>query len=396
MKYVFKELRRHLLRTMVGISGYVIVTLFIIIIITVTRNNEKDTTGILKGTGTHFIVYIPSGSPCCASTTCNGSLIAEGLYSQLLSRDMLNQIRHTKGVRDAAPYLLYKMYNQQFKSDISIGGVDTNNIATRTNVCSATNIIEGKFISSEYNEVVVEESFARAHKLHMGDTLNIFGTKLDITGIINTGIKPVKADFYTTLENLKNILKDHLELNVSGFDMNIILVEVADARNQVDIMNTMKIQNQYSSISSYNCYVPATNVMSIIGMTSSTIYGIIFLFLMIFTAKTQTASIMERLREIGILKSLGWSNRRLGIQIIAVSMIQAIAGIIIGSALAVIILLLLKYFNIQLLEISMESIYWSQIFFVCIISLIGGFMASFFPTIKVFRLSAGDIMRSYL
>ena len=396
MRYVYKELRRHFWRTVLSIGGYAIAVLFIILIITVTRNNEKDTMGILKGTGTHFIVYIPSGTACCPWKACNGSFFAEGVYSQLLGRDMLNQIKHTKGVKDAAPFLLYKMFYEPYKSDISIGGVDTNSIATQTNSCAATNVIEGKFISSSKNEVVAEESFVKAHKLKMGDTLNVFGTKLKIAGIINTGIKPVKADLYATLENVKNILKEQVQFNVPGFDMNIILVEVADARNQDDVINTMKIQNQYTSISSYNCYEPAKNVMTIIGKASSILYVIIFLFLIIFAAKTQTASLMERLREIGILKSLGWSNRHLSQQIIAGSMIQALTGIIIGCVLAFFVLLLLKYFKIQLIEASMIRIQWSQIFFVFALSLIGGLIASLFPIIRIYRLRAGDIMRNYL
>lgn len=178
--------------------------------------------------------------------------------------------------------------------------------------------------------------------------------------------------------------------------MNIILVEIADAGNQDDVMNTLKIQNQYVSISSYNCYVPAKNVMTIIGKASLILYGIIFLFLIILAAKTQTTSLIKRLREIGILKSLVWSNRRLSIQIITGSIIQALIGIIIGFALALFILLLLKYFNIQLIETSMIIIQWSQILFVCALTLTGGLIASLFPIIRIYRLMAGDIMRYYL
>lgn len=398
MKYVFKELRRHLWRTVASIGGYIIATLFMILIITITRNNHKDSLTILKGTGTHFVVYIPSAAPCCkpSAPAGTGSFVAQGVFSEMLNPGMLIQIKLIKGVKDAAPYLLYKMFDEKLNSDISIGGVDTNSIATATTTCSATDVIEGKFISSKKNEVVAEESFARAHHMRLGDTLNIFATKLKIVGIINTGIRASKADIYSTLTNVKNLLSDKVNFRGSWFDMNMILVEVADARYMDDIMNTVKEQNQNASVSGYNCYKPASNVMTIIGNASSIIYVIIFVFLIVFAAKTQTTSLMEQLREIGILKSLGWSNGRLGRQIIAGSMIQALVGIIIGSASAFFILFLMKYFEIQSFETLTVNIQWTQIFFVCTLSFSGGLIASLFPIIKISKLRAGDIMRNYL
>ena len=59
MNYLLKELFRHKWRTVAGISGYIIATLFILLVMSVTRTNERDSIGILKGTGTHFIVYLP-------------------------------------------------------------------------------------------------------------------------------------------------------------------------------------------------------------------------------------------------------------------------------------------------------------------------------------------------
>jgi putative ABC transport system permease protein len=420
MKYIFKELRRHLWRTILSISGYIIACLFIILIIAVTRNNESDTVKILKGTGTHFIIYVPSGTPynnipfnsaCCidaqgcapasdvkgsAEDVKNGSLFSDGVYTKLLSRNFLNQIRQIEGVRDASPYLLYKKYEEQFKKEILIGGVDPTGPATQNNVCASNDIIEGKFLATDTSEIVAEESFARAFNLHLNDTINYCSKKLKLVGIVNSGVRPGKADLYSTFNNLKYILKDQLNLNMSGFDLNVILVEVEDARIQSKVMETVKIQNQYASLSSYNCYKPAANVMSIVGKASSILYAIIFLFLIVFATKTQTTSLMERLREIGILKSMGWSNKKLSIQIIGGSVIQALIGSFIGSLLSLIVLYFLNHSQIQLLEASVINIHGDQIFFVFALSLTGALLASLVPIIKIYRLSAGDIMRSYL
>lgn len=386
MKFIFKELMRHRWRTLSSIIGFTIAALFIILLKAFNSHYQRDSFKILKGTGTHFIVYIPSSKSCCNNFNGKGGICAEGVYTHMLSRNMLQQLRQIDGIKDAAPYLLYKIFDDHFQSDISIGGIDTNSYATRTNVCAVTNVIEGKFISADTNEIVVEQSFAQAHQLHIGDSLHIFGSTLTLAGIINSGIKPAKADFYAPIENVQLILKNKLRCNAPGFDMNIILIEVADARRQEEVINAVKKQMLYASISSYNCYEPARNVMSIIGRATSVLNVIVLLFLIIFAAKTQTTSLMERLQEIGILKSLGWSNISIAQQMIAVSLILSICGSMLGSAIAVGVITAVYHLKINLLLILMVNG----------LLIIGGLIASMYPIIRIYRLKAGEIMKNYL
>ena len=109
-----------------------------------------------------------------------------------------------EGVRDAAPYLLYRIFDENLQSEVSLGGIDTNSIATKNNVCAVTNLISGKYLSADPDEIVAEESFAKAHGLEVGDTLKTYGSRLKLAGIVNSGIKPGKADLYAPIENVRN------------------------------------------------------------------------------------------------------------------------------------------------------------------------------------------------
>ena len=401
MNYVIKELHRHLWRTIASITGYIIATLFILLVLSVTRTIEKDSFGILKGTGTHFIVYIPSDASCCVScdsegASTGGSLFAEGVFTLMLNSDLITSIKKMDGVKDAAPYLLYKLYDEKYKTEISLGGIDTSSVATRNNVCAATNIITGKFLSDKPDEIVAEEAFANAHSLSVGDTLNIYGGRLIVAGIINSGIKPGKADLYAPIENVRTILKDKLKCISPGFDMNIVLVEVTDARIQKRVIDQMKKEMNYLSVSSYNCYEPAGQVMTIIEKTSGVLTIMIFLFLIIFSTKTQLTSLMERSREIGILKSLGWSNFRLSCQILLTSLIQSFIGVTIGCLLGGLIILFMNSNNIRLFDTVKFQFQFSSIPVLIILSLTGGIIASIFPIIKLYRKKAGDMINNYL
>lgn len=399
MNYLIKELRRHYWRSVASVTGYFIATLFILLVLSITGKNEKDSFGILKGTGTHFIVYIPTNTSCCVSCTgdsTSGSLFSEGVFTLMLDADIITSIKKIEGVRDAAPYLLYKLYDQKYKTDISLGGIDTSSVATKNNVCAATNLIAGRYLSDKQDEIVAEESFAMAHNLSVGDTLNIYGGKLVLAGIVNSGIKPGKADIYAPIENVRTILKDKLKCISPGFDMNIVLVEVTDARIQKNVIDEVKQKMNYLSVSSYNCYEPASQVMTIIEQSSKMLSIMIFLFLILFSIKTQLTSLMERYREIGILKSLGWSDYRLSKQILLISVIQAVIGATTGILIGVLIIQLLNNYNIRLFDLMEFQFEYSKVPVILFLSLAGGVIAGIFPIIKLYRTRAGDMINNYM
>lgn len=396
MRYIIKELRRHLWRTIFSISGYAIAAFFILIITCINASNKKDSFGILRRTGTHFIVYIPTEASCCTSNKVNGSVYAEGIKTMMLDKGLLRSVKNIEGVRDAAPCMLYKMYHEKYRSEISIAGIDTTNIATKSNACARTNLIAGKFLSANPDEIVAEESFAIAHKLSLGDTLDIFGGRMILAGIVNSGIKPVKADFYAPIELVRIILKDKLQCNAQAFDMNIILVEVADARNQDDVIRQIKNMMYKFSVSSYNCYEPAYKVMSIIDKSSAGLTVLIFLFLLIFSAKTQLTALMERFREIGILKSLGWSDFELGNHILLVSFIQSVTGVTIGLILGILVINLLNGFEIRFFDFIEFRFRYTSIPLLYCLSLMGALVAGLIPIIKIYRIKAGDIINNYM
>lgn len=399
MKYLVKELHRHAARTIASISGYTISTVFIMLVLSVTMTNEKNSIGILKGTGTHFIAYIPSNSSCCVNCdneNSKGALVSEGVNTIMLTSDLIDSIKKIHGVRDAAPYLLYKLHESKYDSDISLGGIDMNSIATTNNVCAKTNLIAGKFLSDRPDELVAEESFATAHNLSVGDTLKAYGGKFLIAGIINSGIKPGKADVYAPIGKVRKILKEDLKCISPGFDMNIILVEVSDSRIQNQVISELKSRMKDLSISSYNCYLPASQVMTIIEKASTLLTILIFIFLLIFSAKTQLTSLMERSREIGILKSLGWSNTRLTNQIILLSVLQALIGVIIGILIGLLIVFLMSSNQIRIFNLMEFNFRVGIIPILIALSLTGGLIASILPVIKLYHTKAGDMINNYM
>ena len=394
MKYVIKELIRHPWRTAFSIAGYAIASIFILLIIGISAGNKKDSFSILKSTGTHFIIYIPTDENCCISNKAEVSVIAEGVNSMMIDSNLLMTVRKTEGIRDAAPCLLFRMYHKNYNSEISLAGIDTSSVATKSNSCAKTNVISGRFLSNNPTEIVAEQSFASSHNLEVGDTLDIFGGKMVLAGIVNSGIKPVKADFYMPIEFVRNILKNKLSCSAKGFDMNIILVEAADARMQDQVMERIRNMMYRFNVSSYNCYQPASNVMSVIGNSATGLTILIFIFLVVFSARTQLAALMERFREIGILKSLGWSDIKLGIQALLLSVIQSVCGVSLGIITGIVFIQLLGTKDSSFFRYIDHSLGSDNILLLYSLSLAGAVIASILPLIRIFRTRAGEIIKN--
>jgi ABC-type antimicrobial peptide transport system permease subunit len=105
---------------------------------------------------------------------------------------------------------------------------------------------------------------------------------------------------------------------------------------------------------------------------------------------------MERSREIGILKSLGWSNTRLTNQIILSSIIQVLAGVIFGIIIGFSIILILNNNQIRLFNMMEFNFRLSIIPLLFGLSLTGGLIAGIPSIIKLYRTKAGDMINNFL
>lgn len=150
------------------------------------------------------------------------------------------------------------------------------------------------------------------------------------------------------------------------------------------------------TVSSYNCYEPAYKVMAIIDKSSVGLTLMIFIFLIIFSAKTQLTALIEKFREVGILKYLGWSDFDLSIHIFLVSFIQAIIGVTLGLVIGVGVIKILRVFEISLFQSIEFRFQYTNVLLLYALALIGALIASLFPITRIYRTKAGDIMKNYL
>ena len=180
------------------------------------------------------------------------------------------------------------------------------------------------------NDVIVDDYFARTDKgYHVGDTIQIFNHPFHICGIVEHGKGGRKFVPIRTLGALNGV-----ENNASLFyvrsdnqqNQNLIRQEILATPG----MSQYQVQTLDEWLSMMTpSHLPAFNIALNVVISIAFIVGFIVIFQSMYTA------VMERTREIGILKSLGASKLYIVNVVLRETAIFSVAGIVLGFLITV-------------------------------------------------------------
>lgn len=346
----WRELRRRKARAITCMCGYALAVAVTIIVGTTFHLSREQADRILASTGTHFIAFVPAASLGCPGCTVKTSdmpqegFLANGVPSALFPLDFVEHIKNLPTIKDASPFLLFRFKNPQDHHTFTIGGFDVNNnVAVRTTCCATTDIVKGRFLTTEdRGNVLLEEAYAQLKSLKVGDQVRVADRAFSVVGIVNPGIRPAKADIYMPFDEAEQVIGLRMPSQSLHKEANVVLVEVARASLQKEAIHSVQAFLSGFIVSSYACYKPASEVMVINERAALLLTGILGLAVLLLAAKTEWAWVIERRREIGILKAIGWTNGNILGQILAESILQAGAGSIVGAAAAIIFMWVLS------------------------------------------------------
>jgi len=399
-KCAWRELRRRKGRASANILGYLLAVTIMVVLVAILTFSQNAASSVLSGTGTHFIAFVPARMPTSSAKLLDGEnegFLAMGVAADLISETFVDQVKRLATVRDAAPYLLFRFKDPESKRTLTIGGFDTeNNLAVSTTTCAACDILSGRFLwPGDRGVVMMEEAYARSAKLKDGDKINIAGSTFPIIGIINPGIRPGKADIYMHIDDARQVISKRVIEPPIEDKINVVLVEVATSKVQDDAIKSVKELRPGLVVSSYACYKPASKVM---GMNEGAVWLLTIMIgicAVILALKSQLSSVIERRRDIGILKAIGWTDRNVVSQILAESILQAMTGGILGCLTAAAILLFVPIKVLSGIE-STVPVAISPLVLVAafVLALLGGIIAGIFPALVAARERPADALRS--
>ncbi|KZX14805.1 putative ABC transporter permease YknZ [Methanobrevibacter cuticularis] len=294
-----------------------------------------------------------------------------------MNESIIPEIENITGVEKAIPFK--ETYFDEGVFSYMIRGVTSTTLKD-----TGTKIIEGKFPSNN-NEVLIGRYVASDLDKNTGDSITIHNKTYIVSGIFG-GNYQMDFEVFMLPEAL-NKTTTPIDLE----DIELVVVHVKNGSNIENVKNSVEelhkgkivaISNVNESEEykiSYESINTITNYLSL----SAMIFGSLLLFYVMLS------SVNSRVRELGVLKAVGWSNNQIITMIIGESMV--ISGItwIIGAIISV---LLIEYIfpNILFLDIVWDIwIFIKALIIVIIIGMIG----CLYPAYKSSKISPTEALR---
>jgi putative ABC transport system permease protein len=216
-------------------------------------------------------------------------------------------------------------------STYTIGGVDPSQPSI--GLVTPSLLSSGRFLSPGGNdEALVSATYAKRQSLKLGSKLDLNGTSFTIVGLVKPPLGGQSADVYVPLAKLQTLAKQAGQANV-------ILVRATSSSQvsnvQKEIEQTLGADAQVASAkqvadSISGSLVDAANLSHNLGVVLAIIAAAAAFLL---AALLTLSSIGKRVREIGTLKALGWSQRLVVRQVVGECLATGIVGGLLGVGL---------------------------------------------------------------
>jgi putative ABC transport system permease protein len=218
----------------------------------------------------------------------------------------------------------------------TIGGVETGD--PTTGIVTEAQVTKGRFLKAG-REALVSATYASRQALKVGSTLDLNGTKFTVVGLVNPPLGGQGADVYVPLAQLQTL---------SGLKalVNVVLVRADDSASvsatqkrieqkyaQAEVASSKQVADTISG-----SLVDAANLSHDLGFVLSIVAAAAAFLL---AALLALSSVGKRVRELGTLKALGWTQRKVVRQVAGESLAQGVLGGVLGVALGLLVAVLI-------------------------------------------------------
>lgn len=383
---ILKNPFRNKTRTSLSIIGIAIGIMIIVAMGMITNGLQASTQTTLKA-GAAEITVTHSGSNAFVS---NGGTI---------DQSRVNDIKGMNGVKEAAGILKVTSLNSRSTSGTSstfpsgsggFGGLSIFLIGIESNELSLAGIsadnTNGSFFSEgSADEVIIGKTASQSLNKTVGDTINIHGTDFKITGVFETGNFMQDGGIFMSLNTLQNLTSNTNKVSN-------IYVKVDNNANVTQVSNA--IDTSYSGeLYTTTAEDQAKMINQALESIDTASWAISLLALFIGgigVINTMIMSVFERTREIGLLKAVGWKDRRILGMILGESIVLTLLAAVVGTVLGVVgVEVLLSFSNSTITPVFSFDILIQAFGVALIVGVVGGL----YPAYRASKLQPTEALR---
>ena len=264
--------------------------------------------------------------------------------------------------------------------------------------------INGKNDISELNSILVGEEFSKEMGVDVGNEISIVSAenkeiKLVIRGIFKTGYYEYDSNLVILPLTTMQILSEKGE-TVTEIGINV--KNPQNLESQLKSVNEKAAMFGNNNLGIYSWSELNQNLLSAVKFEKFVLVSILSLLIMIacFAVSVILNMIVrEKTKDIGILKSIGYSNKNIRRIFTIEGLIIGLSGMILASIMSPLVLLLLK----KMFRLFMKTTYYleelplyismKEIVIIYIITTIIVFLSTLYPAIKASRLKPVEALK---
>ncbi|MBL8219062.1 MAG: ABC transporter permease [Bryobacterales bacterium] len=354
-KLVIENLKHRWVRTSLSAAAVGVQVTMILTLVGVSYGTLEDMARRSRGVGADILIRPPGSSII--------SLSSAPMPQKLL--DFVRQIPHVTTATGTAVHAI--------GGTNSVTGIDLNEFSRMSG--GFKYISGGPFQGPD--DVIVDEYWARQNKLKVGSQAKFLNKTWRVCGIVEPG---KLARLFLPLPLVQ-------ELSANTGKISMVYVKLDDQSNLAEVLGALKKalpEHQIYSIEEYSSLISVNNVPGLkpfIGVVIgvSIIVGFLVVFLSMYTA------VLERTREIGILKSLGATPQ----MILGILVRETVALAVVGSIAGILLTYLTRWAIMQYVPGNLTQVIvpdWWPI--ATLISLTGSLTGALYPGWKAARQDA--------
>jgi len=360
----FKNLFKEKGRLLITISGVTFSVVLILLLL-----------GLYQGWSTQITKFL-GGIEADLWVGSNGSSdLSHGI--SILPKDTGAQLEDVAGTDKVVPFV-----GRQISFSLNGGDSHVYLIGQdEDKIIHPYTIVEGKS-SPDKGEIIIDQTFARKENLNIDDKLDIQGVELRIAGISKGGNLLAYTYAIATTEDVRDALKANDYTNyfiIKSSDPELTEKEIKDKYPNLQAIPKDNFINNNSVIIK-DSFLPIIAVLLLVAL----VIGTAIIGLTIYT------SVVEKSREYGVLKAIGYTNYQLfGIAVIQ-SFMAGLLGLIVGNILAPIIAQIAYEFVGGFIY---ENGY-SQIIGVAVTVMLMSILASFIPLKRILSIDPAEVFKA--